>query len=75
MEQAGRSVADESIRRFKKCSVSVICGPGNNGGDGFVVARILAAKKWPVTVFLTVAHSSKQLPDEHSEVRVDRACA
>jgi len=53
MENAGQAVADEITGRFKKCRVAVICGPGNNGGDGFVVARLLAAKKWSVTVFLT----------------------
>ena len=58
MENAGHAVANEIVRRFKKCAVAIICGPGNNGGDGFVVARILAAKKWPVTVFLTVAPTS-----------------
>lgn len=52
MENAGGAVVTAVVARFKKCAVAVICGPGNNGGDGFVVARLLAAKKWPVKVYL-----------------------
>ena len=49
MENAGRAVADEVGRRFPDVgTVAILCGPGNNGGDGFVAARHLKDRGYEV---------------------------
>lgn len=52
MENAGAAVAEEIAKSFEPAGALVISGYGNNGGDGFVVARHLLKKGSGVTVFL-----------------------
>src|SRR5271155_3670496 len=53
MEHAGRAVARFVLRELPQCrSIAVLCGKGNNGGDGMVAARHLTDAGCAVSVFL-----------------------
>jgi len=54
METAGRAVADAALVMLggERGHVAVVCGPGNNGGDGFVAARVLRDRGIDAVVYL-----------------------
>lgn len=58
MDNAGYAVADDVCSRFRQgARVAVVCGPGNNGGDGFVAARVLAERGFVVRLGLLGARA------------------
>lgn len=50
MERAGAAVADTAWRMAAGAPMLILCGPGNNGGDGYVAARMLATRGAAVRV-------------------------
>lgn len=77
MERAGLGVVDAVMTEWPALAQSsykavVLCGPGNNGGDGFVIARLLKQRGWDVDVFL-YGDAGKLPPD--ARTNYDRWCA
>ncbi len=76
MERAGAGVVAAVLEEWPEMALSpqravVLCGPGNNGGDGFVVARLLAWRGWDVEVYL-YGEASRLPPD--ARVNYERWC-
>ena len=54
MEAAGKIIADflmDCIQNIDKESIGIVCGKGNNGGDGFASATFLHSKKYRIQIF------------------------
>ena len=67
MERAGQGVVEAVLEEWPELALTghkavVLCGPGNNGGDGFVVARLLKARGWDVEVYF-YGEADKLPPD------------
>ncbi|WP_340315399.1 NAD(P)H-hydrate dehydratase [Rhizorhabdus argentea] len=65
MERAGSAVADVAWRYAGRAPTLILCGPGNNGGDGYVIARLLKARG----VSVRVAASSEPRSDAARAMR------
>lgn len=77
MERAGRGVVEAIFEEWPELAKTsgkavVLCGPGNNGGDGFVVARLLKEWGWEVDVFV-LGRPEKLPPD--ALTNYERWCA
>src|SRR5581483_5581202 len=61
MENAGRAVVQELEEHFDNelalSRIVILCGRGNNGGDGFVIGRVLAQRGYDVAIFLIARNS------------------
>src|ERR1700749_2020860 len=67
MENAGTAVAEFAQKHFEFSTVCVVCGKGNNGGDGFVAARKLHEAGKKVSV-LVLADSPEALRGDAAEM-------
>ncbi|HUN49134.1 MAG TPA: NAD(P)H-hydrate dehydratase [Stellaceae bacterium] len=74
MQAAGAAVAASIRQRWSQRPAVVLCGPGNNGGDGLVVAAELQAAGWPVRVALLGERSAFKGAAAHYLERWKGAC-
>ncbi len=73
MEHAGMAVYEDMIKRFKKDNhFCFVCSHGNNGGDGFVVARLLHLAGYAVSIYF-VGDKTKLSEDAKMNYRIVEA--
>lgn len=69
MERAAMNVADYIMNHWQPGKIVIVAGPGNNGGDGLVVARILSIVGYDVVVYNYTGRSQKRSDDCESNYR------
>lgn len=69
MQQAGAALSAIMIQRYPNSRALILCGPGNNGGDGFVLARLLQQKGWTLDVVTPQGRLPNRAPAaEHADL-------
>lgn len=72
MERAALSVCEEIQKRFQKGTALIVCGTGNNGGDGFALGRMLEEKGFFVD-FLLIGREEKLTEDTKAQMEILKA--
>lgn len=73
MENAGRNAAELIRKKFgDNARTAIFCGGGNNGGDGYVIARHLLNTGWSVRIFQT-SQSERMTPDALANYQITTA--
>lgn len=62
MDKAGKAAATEILKRHHPSKTLVLCGTGNNGGDGFIAASYLKQNGWDVAAVI-IGNATKMSPD------------
>ncbi|MEM4389233.1 MAG: NAD(P)H-hydrate epimerase [Candidatus Micrarchaeia archaeon] len=73
MERAGERIAELAEKMAGGKNIAVLCGHGNNGGDGLCAARKLAARGFSVTVFLASPREKYSGEPRNQLERAERA--
>lgn len=68
METAGKKIADSIKTKFNPCNVLVLCGPGNNGGDAFVIARYLKEYNFNIKIQTLADKQNNEVAQNNREL-------
>mgnify|MGYP001739851827 FL=1 len=68
MENAGSSAARDLMQRYPKAGRAlIVCGKGNNGGDGLVMARYMQAQGWHIDILFSLGENLSPLAQTNRE--------
>jgi len=72
MDNAGASIADYIVKNYKSnAKVAVVCGSGNNGGDGYVASSLLLAEGLDLTIFQSSIPTSTIAKEKYAQLDLD----